>query len=161
MQSYQCSPLSDAKRIQKVFQQTAKFQAARNLDEYTSVVVLDEVGLAEDSPKMPLKVLHPLLEEGIDGLENLPDEDSEDLSTDDKDAEREVENGTVNENDLDPDVSCSENKRVAFVGISNWALDPAKMNRALMLCRSSPTLHDLIHTAKYESYFLMLSCCYH
>ena len=29
-----------------------------------SVVVLDEVGLAEDSPSLPLKTLHPLLEDG-------------------------------------------------------------------------------------------------
>ena len=27
-------------------------------------MVLDEVGLAEDSPSLPLKTLHPLLEDG-------------------------------------------------------------------------------------------------
>ncbi len=32
-----------------------------------SVVVLDEVGLAEHSPSLPLKALHPLLEDGTDG----------------------------------------------------------------------------------------------
>ena len=32
-----------------------------------AVVVLDEVGLAEDSPNLPLKVLHPLLEDGTEG----------------------------------------------------------------------------------------------
>ena len=32
-----------------------------------SVVVLDEVGLAEDSPNLPLKALHPLLEDGTEG----------------------------------------------------------------------------------------------
>ena len=37
------------------------------------MVVLDEVGLAEDSPKMPLKALHPLLEDGTDGFEDLRD----------------------------------------------------------------------------------------
>lgn len=36
----------------------------KDLEQYVSVVVLDEVGLAEDSPKMPLKALHPLLEDG-------------------------------------------------------------------------------------------------
>lgn len=30
-------------------------------------MVLDEVGLAEDSPSLPLKALHPLLEDGTDG----------------------------------------------------------------------------------------------
>ena len=34
---------------------------------YVSVVVLDEVGLAEDSPNLPLKALHPLLEDGTEG----------------------------------------------------------------------------------------------
>jgi len=33
------------------------------------VVVLDEIGLAEDSEKMPLKALHPLLEDGCVDLE--------------------------------------------------------------------------------------------
>ena len=32
-----------------------------------AVVVLDEVGLAEDSPNLPLKALHPLLEDGTEG----------------------------------------------------------------------------------------------
>ena len=31
------------------------------------MVVLDEVGLAEDSPNLPLKALHPLLEDGTEG----------------------------------------------------------------------------------------------
>ena len=34
-----------------------------------SVVVLDEVGLAEDSPNLPLKALHPLLEDGTVGAD--------------------------------------------------------------------------------------------
>ena len=29
--------------------------------------MLDEVGLAEDSSNLPLKVLHPLLEDGTEG----------------------------------------------------------------------------------------------
>lgn len=72
-------------------------------------MILDEVGLAEDSPKMPLKALHPLLEDGcIDDDEPTPD------------------------------------KKVAFVGISNWALDPAKMNRGILLSRTPPDIQDLI-----------------
>ena len=50
------------------------FDSAKNLlqkdMDYTkevAVVVLDEVGLAEDSASMPLKALHPLLEDGTDG----------------------------------------------------------------------------------------------
>lgn len=57
MVSYQCSPLSTADGIVSTFVQCAQFQKDKNLDEFVSVVVLDEVGLAEDSQKMPLKVL--------------------------------------------------------------------------------------------------------
>ena len=119
MSSYQCSPLSTADGIIGVFKQSARFQEQKNLDEYTSVVVLDEVGLAEDSPKLPLKALHPLLEDGTDGSEDL----------------------TMTGSD-------SKSKRVAFIGISNWALDPAKMNRGIMLSRSPPAFDELANTAR-------------
>ena len=116
MSSYQCSPLSTAEGIIAVFKQSSMLQEKRNLDEYISVVVLDEVGLAEDSPRMPLKALHPLLEDGTDGSDYMA--------------------GTI-----------SKDKRVAFVGISNWALDPAKMNRGIMLSRGQPSEEELFHTA--------------
>ena len=38
-------------------------------------------------------------------------------------------------------MQCEE--RVAFIGISNWALDPAKMNRGIMVTRGSPSLKEL------------------
>ena len=38
-------------------------------------------------------------------------------------------------------------KRVAFIGISNWALDPAKMNRGVMVTRGVPGLEELILSA--------------
>lgn len=88
-------------------------------DRFASVVVLDEVGLAEDSPKMPLKTLHPLLE---DGGQN--DDDVIQLQTEDRFT------------------------RVAFIGLSNWALDPAKMNRGIMLCRNEPNGNELEATAR-------------
>jgi len=83
--SYQCSPLSTSAGIIDTFKSAKQFQKNKKDPSFVSVVVLDEIGLAEDSPQMPLKVLHSLLEE----------------------------------------------KQVAFVGISNWALDPAKMNRGV------------------------------
>lgn len=55
-----------------IIRQCQQFQKNKDLSKYASVVVLDEVGLAEDSPKMPLKTLHPLLEDGC-----INDEDSE------------------------------------------------------------------------------------
>jgi hypothetical protein len=39
-------------------------------------------------------------------------------------------------------------KKVSFVGISNWALDPAKMNRGILLSRGVPSQPDLIKIAK-------------
>ncbi|XP_044056409.1 E3 ubiquitin-protein ligase rnf213-alpha-like isoform X2 [Siniperca chuatsi] len=110
--SFQCSPHSTPEGIINTFKQCARFQESKNLDEYISVVVLDEIGLAEDSPKMPLKTLHPLLEEGCVDDEPQP------------------------------------HKRVGFIGISNWALDPAKMNRGIFVSRGDPNQEELIKSAK-------------
>jgi len=51
MVSFQCSPLATAEGIQSMFRQCARYQKNKNMDAFVSVVVLDEVGLAEDSPK--------------------------------------------------------------------------------------------------------------
>lgn len=51
----------------EVFNIASKFQAKQDRDKHVAVVVLDEVGLAEDSPNLPLKALHPLLEDGTEG----------------------------------------------------------------------------------------------
>ncbi|XP_061079146.1 E3 ubiquitin-protein ligase rnf213-alpha [Conger conger] len=110
--SFQCSPHSTPEGIINTFKQCARFQEGKNLREYISVVVLDEIGLAEDSPKMPLKTLHPLLEEGCIDDEPLP------------------------------------HKKVGFIGISNWALDPAKMNRGIFVSRGDPDEKELIESAK-------------
>ena len=64
MVSFQCSPLATAGGILSTFRQCQKFQEKNDLKRFAAVCVLDEVGLAEDSPKMPLKALHPLLEDG-------------------------------------------------------------------------------------------------
>ncbi|XP_028841461.1 LOW QUALITY PROTEIN: E3 ubiquitin-protein ligase rnf213-alpha-like [Denticeps clupeoides] len=110
--SFQCSPHSTPDGIINTFKQCARFQEGKNLEEYVSVVVLDEIGLAEDSPKMPLKTLHPLLEEGCIDDQPLP------------------------------------HKKVGFVGISNWALDPAKMNRGIFVSRGDPDEKELVESAK-------------
>ncbi|XP_047657054.1 E3 ubiquitin-protein ligase rnf213-alpha isoform X2 [Tachysurus fulvidraco] len=110
--SFQCSPHSTPEGIINTFKQCARFQDGKNLKEYISVVVLDEIGLAEDSPKMPLKTLHPLLEEGCIDDQPLP------------------------------------HKKVGFIGISNWALDPAKMNRGIFVSRGDPDEKELIESAK-------------
>ncbi|XP_063178349.1 E3 ubiquitin-protein ligase rnf213-alpha-like isoform X3 [Chroicocephalus ridibundus] len=111
--SFQCSPHSKPEGIIFTFRQCAQFQKGKNLNEFASVVLLDEIGLAEDSPDMPLKTLHPLLEDGC-----VDDETPEAY------------------------------KKVGFVGISNWALDPAKMNRGLLVFRTEPSEKELVKTAE-------------
>ena len=104
----QCSELQDRKKAETLS------------DKFASVVVLDEVGLAEDSPKMPLKTLHPLLEDS--------DKTNDDI--------------------IETEESFS---RVAFIGLSNWALDPAKMNRGILLSRGAPSEDELEETARYST----------
>ena len=68
--SYQCSQLSTSKSVIEVFNTAKRFQRNQDTSKYVSVVVLDEVGLAEDSPNLPLKALHPLLEDGTEGADS-------------------------------------------------------------------------------------------
>lgn len=56
---FQCSPLSTAAAITTQFQMACSFQA--NAENTICVLLLDEVGLAEHSPDMPLKALHAIL----------------------------------------------------------------------------------------------------
>ena len=70
MFSYQCSQLSTPESVIEVFNTAQRFQKDQDTTKYVSVVVLDEVGLAEDSPNLPLKALHPLLEDGTEGSED-------------------------------------------------------------------------------------------
>lgn len=97
---YQCSPMSTSQSIKQ------KFEAAKSFQEHSTdvltVLLLDEVGLAENSPDMPLKVLHYIL--------------------------------------VDPPI--------AVVGLSNWALDSSKMNRAICLQRPEPSEMDIMQTGR-------------
>ena len=56
MVSFQCSPLATADGILGTFRQCAHIQHDKDKNKFVSVAVLDEIGLAEDSPRMPLKV---------------------------------------------------------------------------------------------------------
>ena len=70
MFSYQCSRLSTSESLIEVFNTAKNFQEKQNTTKFVSVVVLEEVGLAEDSPNLPLKALHPLLEDGTEGADD-------------------------------------------------------------------------------------------
>lgn len=100
--SYQCSPLSTSGGIEQAFESARRYR--REAPNTFVVVLLDEVGLAEQSPHLPLKVLHKMFDEAGEGE--------------------------------------------GVVGISNWALDPAKMNRAVHLYRPAPSVEDLSLTAE-------------
>lgn len=67
--NFQCSPLTTPEMIVETFREAAQFQEGNCLEKSVAVVNLDEIGLAEASESMPLKALHPLLEEGTDSAE--------------------------------------------------------------------------------------------
>lgn len=103
--SFQGSESSTSDGIMKVFERAEKFE--KQDSDVLSLVILDEIGLAEISRFNPLKVLHSLLEpKGKDRPE------------------------------------------VAVVGISNWCLDSAKMNRAIHLSRPDMNEEDLFITGQ-------------
>ncbi|KAL4237385.1 hypothetical protein ACF0H5_002103 [Mactra antiquata] len=104
--SFQGSESSTSDGIKKVFGKAENYQKSNSKDDVLSVVLLDEIGLAEVSRFNPLKVLHSLLE---------------------------------------PDGNSRPN--VAVVGISNWALDASKMNRAIHLSRPDMDEDELVETA--------------
>ena len=103
--SFQGSESSTSDGIIKVFEKAEQYQKSNEKEDVLSVVILDEIGLAEISRFNPLKVLHNLLE---------------------------------------PDGHSQPN--VAVVGISNWALDASKMNRAIHLSRPDMDVEELYQT---------------
>ncbi|KAK3276973.1 hypothetical protein CYMTET_14987 [Cymbomonas tetramitiformis] len=98
---FQCSKQTTAEAVRRHFAAAVRLQQARG-PALIGCVMLDEVGLAEQSPHLPLKVLHNLL----------------------------------------------ERPQCAFIGLSNWALDPAKMNRCIYLTRPDPSPGELLATVQ-------------
>ena len=97
---YQCSPLSSSASIQQQFNTAKNYQI--HCHDTITVLLLDEIGLAEYSPDLPLKILHGML----------------------------------------------INPPIAIVGLSNWVLDAAKMNRAICIQRTQATEIDIFETGK-------------
>ena len=69
MFSYQCSQFTTLESVIEIFKTAKGFQKNQDTSKYVSVVVLDKVGLAEDSPSLPLNALHSLLEDGTEGAD--------------------------------------------------------------------------------------------
>jgi len=55
------------------------------------------------------------------------------------------------EDGCEGDEVTAPHKKVAFIGISNWALDPAKMNRGILVQRGIPDEDELQNSARYTS----------
>ena len=99
--TFQGSTTCTSKGVLKTFEKARKFASENN--DMISLVFFDEMGLAEESPENPLKVLHAELER--------------------------------------------EDNKVAFIGISNYALDASKMNRGIRIFCQEPDEVDLIATS--------------
>lgn len=115
----------------------------KNLDsDETKVLIFDEIGLAEQAPDNPLKVLHsyldPASEDRSDHLKELLEEKSKLI----KDFEKKtpVEKARI--------FAEIEKKTIAFVGVSNWRLDVSKSNRMIFVARPKMGLEDLVDTSK-------------
>lgn len=58
------------------------------------------------------------------------------------------------EDGCEGDEEPAPHKKVAFIGISNWALDPAKMNRGILVQRGVPDDKELQNSAEYAHHFV-------
>ena len=109
----------DVKNIFKIAEGRLKsFKKRSNEDIPISMLLFDELGLAEKSKYNPLKVLHAKLDDYFNEHKNI--------------------NSNVNDDQI-----------VVFVGITNWNLDAAKLNRALSL--SVPDLDEDLEDAQETS----------
>ena len=124
MKHYQGSLKSTSEGIEKVFTKAREFlddfHDQDKQEEYLSVVFFEELGLAERAASNPLKVLHYELEYEQDVIEDVVDRNN----------------------------SHKFKTKVGFVGISNWELDNAKMNRMVFHYIPDMEENDLFDTAK-------------
>ncbi|KAG9397130.1 E3 ubiquitin-protein ligase [Carpediemonas membranifera] len=107
-QTLQCSPITRTTDLAEAFETVEKSVANSRTAGMIYALCLEEIGLAEMSTDMPLKILH----QKFDHMLDVPVE-----------------------------------QRIGFVAMSNWALDPAKLNRGLWVLRDTPSEADLIKTA--------------
>ena len=105
---YQCSITSTSENIQKLFNKARK-KLENNDYSINSLILMDEMGIADESKNNPLKVLH---------------------------------------SELDNNSELEEKKKISFIGISNYYLDPSKMNRAINIVVEQPDLNYIIETSK-------------
>ena len=47
---------------------------------------------------------------------------------------------------------------ISIVGLSNWVLDPAKMNRAVLVQRPEPSHSDISKTGDFIIFYISVFC---
>ena len=135
---FQGSKMTTPQEVENIFKLAEKklesaYKSKNLAHDYISLIIFDELGLAERGKFNPLKVLHSKLDE--------------------------YNRINSNEENLKSEKILNKNN-VVFIGISNWSLDAAKLNR--VLCNSVPDLDeyldDLTETSgsiaeSYSEYF--------
>jgi hypothetical protein len=142
---YQGSQQSTDVGIERVFKNAKK----NKNKEQVSLVFFDEIGLAELSPQNPLKVLHKYLDYSTDDKEqeNRMKNFISKIEKENPDEKEEEQDADKNNNEKEIKKEESQERDIAFVGISNWTIDVSKMNRNVYLSRPSPSQDDLYDTA--------------
>jgi hypothetical protein len=115
---FQGSNLTTPQEVMSIFETAEKklelsYKSKNLIHEYISLIIFDELGLAERSKYNPLKVLHSKLDEYS--------------------FSRPYQKYMKKNHDY-------YKNNIVFVGISNWSLDAAKLNR--VLCLSVPDLDE-------------------
>ena len=118
---YQGSRQSDEQGIARIFRRAAR----KSRTGQVGLVFFDEIGIAELSPKKPLKVLHEFL-----GKSALNDDDYGGSERAETTQRREL-------------ALLRSQHTPSFIGISNWDIDASKLNRNVYLARPDLSLKDL------------------
>ncbi|KAJ5067535.1 hypothetical protein M0811_12887 [Anaeramoeba ignava] len=115
----QCSPITKASEINNIFKKAREYSSKFNSEDVISVVILDEVALAEVSPDLPLSILHSELEK--------------------------VDKKLMKQQNL---LIQKDEVFVSIISVSNWKLDPSQTNRGILLKRVDPSIEELSFTAQ-------------
>jgi len=147
LNSYQGSMASTSQGVLNVFRKAKeKLEnlSPENRKNNISMIFFDEMGLAEHSLNNPLKVIHSQLE--YDQKEDK--DEKKDKNKDEKKVKnKENKNENKEENKENTGKVDEEDLKLAFVDISNWALDASKMNRGMYLSIPDPEIEDTKETS--------------
>ena len=148
---FQGSLNTTSKEVVNAFNKARNFNNNINNDKkLIPVLFFDEMGLAEKSKDNPLKVLHAELDNYSNFSvinNNINDNNNDNYVINQNIDNNNINNNFYNDND-NFNKSNNNNKKISFVGISNYFLDYSKQNRGITLFRDDLDENDLIETAK-------------